>query len=196
MPLAFDSISHGSVAFGFFNIDSDMLLLDRYFFFAPEFCDYVSGISDSDLDGDYKNHWQVYHIADQQDIGDLMGAIHGIRHVGFIGDSYRRFPFPEKPEDFKQKPEGFKNRAIMEAMIEKYTGLTRIPFTALKEVREISIGAYIFSRASFQDLIKYVWRGGYPRWRDETRPDYVMAMKRKIEQGKHWLFDGFVLKEE
>ena len=28
MPLAFDSISHGSIAFGFFNIESDMLLLD------------------------------------------------------------------------------------------------------------------------------------------------------------------------
>ena len=34
MPLAFESLSHGTVPFGFFNIDSDTLLLDRYFFFA------------------------------------------------------------------------------------------------------------------------------------------------------------------
>ena len=33
MPLTFDSLSHGKVAFGFFNIESDMLLLDHYFFF-------------------------------------------------------------------------------------------------------------------------------------------------------------------
>ena len=45
MPLAFDSISHGTIAFGFFNIDSDMLLLDHYFFFATEFCDNISRIS-------------------------------------------------------------------------------------------------------------------------------------------------------
>jgi hypothetical protein len=34
MPLAFESLSHGTIAFGFFNIESDMLLLDRYFLFA------------------------------------------------------------------------------------------------------------------------------------------------------------------
>jgi hypothetical protein len=31
MPLAFQSLSHGTITFGFFNIESDMLLLDRYF---------------------------------------------------------------------------------------------------------------------------------------------------------------------
>ena len=29
MPLAFESLSHGTIAFGFFNIESDLLLLDR-----------------------------------------------------------------------------------------------------------------------------------------------------------------------
>jgi hypothetical protein len=29
MPLAFESINHGTIAFGFFNIESDMLLLDK-----------------------------------------------------------------------------------------------------------------------------------------------------------------------
>jgi len=35
--LAFKSLSHGTVAFGFFNIESDLLLLDRRFFFAADF---------------------------------------------------------------------------------------------------------------------------------------------------------------
>ncbi|MGD2186296.1 MAG: hypothetical protein PVI71_09215 [Desulfobacterales bacterium] len=32
MPLAFESLSHGSIAFGFFNIETDMLLLENYFY--------------------------------------------------------------------------------------------------------------------------------------------------------------------
>lgn len=43
MPLAFESISHGTLPFGFFNIESDMLLLDHYFFFASDyFITYIS----------------------------------------------------------------------------------------------------------------------------------------------------------
>jgi hypothetical protein len=38
MPLAFESMSHGTIAFGFFSIDSDMLLLEQYFLFGSEFC--------------------------------------------------------------------------------------------------------------------------------------------------------------
>ncbi|MGD9173924.1 MAG: hypothetical protein PVF29_07170 [Desulfobacterales bacterium] len=61
MPLAFESLSHGTIAFGFFN----------------------------------------------------MGAIHGICHTGFIGEPYRRYPFPQKPEAFKQKTNGFRNQGNM-----------------------------------------------------------------------------------
>ena len=32
MPLSFSSTTHGNIAFGFFNIESDMLLLENYFF--------------------------------------------------------------------------------------------------------------------------------------------------------------------
>jgi len=42
MLLAFDSTSHGRIAFGFFNIESDMLLLDHYFSFASDFCSALS----------------------------------------------------------------------------------------------------------------------------------------------------------
>ncbi len=46
MPLEFQSLSHGPIAFGFFNIESDMLLLEHYFFFASEFCKYISDLSE------------------------------------------------------------------------------------------------------------------------------------------------------
>lgn len=46
MPLPFDSLSHGTVAFGFFDIDSDMLLLEECFLFATEFCEYISKTAD------------------------------------------------------------------------------------------------------------------------------------------------------
>ena len=37
MPLEFESISHGKIAFGFFNIETDMILLNHYFLFATGF---------------------------------------------------------------------------------------------------------------------------------------------------------------
>lgn len=193
MPLAFDSISHGTIAFGFFNIDSDMLLLEHYFFFAPEFCEHISVIAERDGKGDYETLWKVYYIKNAEDIGDLMSAIHGVRYTGFIGELYRRFPFPERTEDFKQKPEGFKNRAVVEAIIGKYAEVRHIPFFIDERAREVGIGAYRFTRTSFQELIKYVWRGGYPRWKDEVRPDYVLTMKSKIVRNRNGLFEGIVL---
>ena len=38
MPLGFESTNRGEFAFGFFNIRSDMLLLDNRFFFATDLC--------------------------------------------------------------------------------------------------------------------------------------------------------------
>ena len=45
MPIAFNSLSHGKVAFGFFNIESDMLLLEHDFFFSTVFCEHMSRIA-------------------------------------------------------------------------------------------------------------------------------------------------------
>lgn len=190
MPLSFDSVSHGTIAFGFFNIDSDMLLLEHYFFFASDFCRNISDISQISNQESLKSVWQIYHIADSENIGDLMGAIHGIRYTGFIGELYKRFPFPEKPEDFRQKPEGFRNQAIVKSVIAKYAKHIEIPFAADENSQIVTIGQYMFSIPSFYELIRYIWQGGYPRWKDETRPDYVMNMKNKTEQSQARLFQG------
>jgi hypothetical protein len=44
MPLSFESLSHGTIAFGFFNIETDMLLLEQYFLFADAFCHHLGEI--------------------------------------------------------------------------------------------------------------------------------------------------------
>ncbi len=183
MPLAFESLSHGTVAFGFFNIESDMLLLEQYFFFATDFC---RNVAEPPIDGS----WEVFWIPKREDVGDLMGAIHGVRYTGFIGDLYRRFPFPNRPEEFAQKPEGSRTRPVMEALIAKYSTVARIPFVFDAHAGEVAIGNYRFTRAWFQELICYVWNGGMPGWRDQERPEYVKAMKARIEERPTGIFEG------
>ena len=119
MPLAFESLSHGTIAFGFFNIESDMLLLDRYFLFAEDFCSYLDNIAKNIGDQPYHAHWAIQFIEAAEDIGDLMGAIHGVRFTGFIGELYRLFPFPRQDENFKQNPEGFQTQSLVSEMINK-----------------------------------------------------------------------------
>jgi hypothetical protein len=194
MPLAFESASHGQIAFGFFNIESDMLLLENYFFFADEFCALVGRIADNSPAERFETSCQAYHIAKREDIGDLMGAIDGVRFTGFIGETYRRYPFPQRPEDFKQKPEGSETQAVFREMVEKYANQVEIPFAADPSGSEVSVGEYRFTRSSFQEMIQYVWAGGYPRWKDEVRPGYVTAMKETIEKSGHWVFEGLQLR--
>ena len=120
MPLAFDSLSHGSIGFGFFNIESDMLLCDRYFLFADEFCKYVQDIAENVGKQTYQAIWKVRIIQTPEAIGDLMGAIHGVRYTGFIGELYRRFPFPPKAQGFKQNPQGFQTQLQVAEIIANY----------------------------------------------------------------------------
>ena len=193
MPLAFKSESHGGIAFGFFNIESDMLLLDHYFFFADEFCGLVSEIAQTDGEKRFAKSMKVYRIEKQDDVGDLMGAICGIRFTGFIGETYKRYPFPQRKADFKQKPEGFKTKAAFREMIGKYAAVKEIQITADPGTEKVSIGEYVFGKEWFQELVKYVWAGGMPRWLDGRRPGYVLSMKNKVEQSGRRLFEGLKL---
>ena len=195
MPLAFNSISHGTIAFGFFNIESDMLLCDHYFFFADAFCSNIGNLVENAGDKSYQALWQVYFIETSQDIGDLSGAIQGNHFEGFIGELYRRFPFPENPEGFKQKPEGSQTQSKVSEMIEKYALLQEIPFEVSPKGREIKIGVYRFNRNQFQELILYVWRGGYPRWKDEIRPPYVNQMRDNILLNSRAIFEGITFED-
>jgi len=191
MPLEFESISHGPLAFGFFNIETDLVLLNQYFFFANDFCHDIVQATE-DREGIHEVTWDVYRI-EESGIGNLMGAIYGMDHRGFIGEVYKLFPFPNKREAFKQNPDGFKTRSVIEKLIQKYGELTNIPLMINPQANHISIGEFVFNKTAFQELIKYIWVGGFPRWKDEIRPEYVMAMKKKIEQSKHPLVDGLTL---
>jgi hypothetical protein len=193
MPLEFDSLSHGRVAFGFFNIETDMILLNQYFLFAEDFCQYIAEASQKN-EPIFKTSWEVYSFQNRGDIGNLMGAIHGSDHRGFIGEVYKLFLFPKHREDFKQKSEGNHTRTLMERLIQKYTSKTDIHFMMDQKTEQINIGEYLFSKLSFHELIKYIWMGGFPRWKDNLRPDYVLSMGKVIDQSTNSLFYGLIFK--
>jgi len=190
MPLAFETLNHGKVAFGFFNIESDMLLLEQYFFFGSEFCQYIGEIAENFHAETFETHWPVYAIEDRIQIGNLMGAIYGTCHTGFMGEVYRRFPFPVELKAFKQKPEGYLNQRVVREMISEYATPVRLSIKANFLTLEIAIGEYKFNRQNFQELLKYVWRGGYPRWKEDVRPTYVLEMKDRIENHRRGLFEN------
>jgi hypothetical protein len=196
MPLEFQTISHGPVAFGFFNIQTDLLLLEHYFLYASDFCRQISLMAREDAKDAPLYHWETEFIQKAEDMGDLMGAIHGIRYLGFIGEVYRRFPFPDEPAEFRQSPEGFENRGRIQEIIEKYAKKTSLTITPHEETKTLEIGEYIFSREEFHELLDYVWLGGYPRWKDGIRPGYVMHMKVDSEKSRNWLFKGMVFTRE
>jgi hypothetical protein len=173
MPLAFPSKSHGVIAFGFFHIEIDMLLLENLFFFADGFCRAVVELSESGAAG--IGGWR---IGEREKIGNLHGAIAGADLSGFIGATYRRFPFPGEPERFKQNPEGSANRGWAEELAGRYGRREEILLG--RDRGQIALGEYVFDPAAFSDLIAYVDRGGYPRWKDEVRPHYVRVMMEKL----------------
>jgi len=189
MPLSFRSENHGNIAFGFFNIESDMLLLENHFFFADDFCKWLIEMAKLDDIKSKRFDCQVYFIADPNDIGDLMGAIHGIRFTGFIGKLYTLFPFPDDPKAFKQNPEGYQTRKIVASQIEGMAEKREI-LIEFYMGGQVKIGPYIFDIRVFHELIRYVWQGGYPRWKDEKRPRYVIEMKESITGSHNAFFKG------
>jgi hypothetical protein len=193
MPLTFESLDRGAVAFGFFNIDSDMLLLEERFFFADAFCDLVVRAASVRTEP-VEIPWTVRVIERREDIGDLMGAIRGERHTGFIGETYRRYPFPEREEDFRQKAEGDRTRTEFLEMITPFAVERRDVFRADPVELEVAFGDVRFDRDGFRALVEYVWRGGWPRWRDEERPGYVLGMKEAVDGAEGPLLGGLELR--
>lgn len=189
MPLSFESENHGNIAFGYFNIESDMLLLENYFFFADSFCEWISQMASMDEAELTTLSYEVYTIDDQDDIGDLMGAIHGIKFTGFIGKLYEIFPFPSEPEAFKQNPEGYSTQKIVRNEIDKFSRQTELVISFPKE-NKIKFNQYLFDISVFHELIRYVWQGGYPRFKDEIRPEYILDMKDSINKSQNDIFKG------
>jgi len=191
LPLEFNSISHGRIAFGFFNIETDILLMEQCFFFAPQFCSMIGQIAENSTHKCGTISLDSYLIDNLMGIGNLMGAINGIDLQGFIGQVYRKFPFPKNPEGFKQKPYGAKNRAVIEKLLEQWATPVIMQIKVEPGKLTIKIGEYIFSKKGFHDIIAYVWHGGMPGWEDGIRPGYVMEIKKIIDESKSPIFDNF-----
>jgi hypothetical protein len=189
MPLLFNSLSHGEIPFGFFNIETDMVLLNNYFFFASDMCRQVAEIAGRPPGEPSRTEWGVY-ILDEGRIGNLMGCIAGVELSGFLGEIYSLFPFPHEPERFKQNPDGYMTRERVEGIVKRYAELSAIGVIFDGAAKRVSIGQYLFSREGFHNLLNYLWAGGYPKWKGGIRPDYVLAMKEAVEASPHPLF-GF-----
>jgi len=189
MPLLFESLSHGEVPFGFFNIETDMILLDNCFFFASDASDRICELTDLPTGSFPSQTWEGY-IIEPYKIGNLMGAIAGIDLRGFIGEVYSHFPFPHEPDKFKQNPDGFKTRALIDDIVKKYADPSRLEIFIDEGLWTISFNGYRFSRDGFHKLIRYLWVGGYPRWKDDIRPHYIIKMKDKIKHSNYPLFSG------
>ncbi len=192
MPLLFKTEDRRSIAFGFFNIETDMLLLESHFFFASDFCRAIRAVAESDPRDFFEISWDTYDVPYRK-IGDLHGAIAGVRLTGFIGEVYRTFPFPRLPENFKQNPEGFQSRPMVEEIAGKYAAKRRLLMKVSAADRRVIIGEYPFTYEGFHALLVYVWEGGYPRWKEARRPPYVLELKRAIEKSRWPLFEGLNL---
>jgi len=186
MPLAFQSLSHGEIAFGFFNIETDMAVLNQYFFFADDFCRAVSGLAATEQ-GPVEDALDAWVIGDSVR-GNLIGAINGFDLSGFIGETYRLYPFPAEQSAFKQNPRGFETRQIIGEIAARYGKPARISLKGDASGGSFVMGEYIFNRPWFHELLKYIWMGGYPRWKDGVRPPYVVSMKEAAEKSRHPLF--------
>ncbi len=186
MPLAFKTESHGDIPVGFFNIDTDMILINDYFVFASDFCKWITEWAM--VDTEIETEKEMYFIDRPEQIGNLMGAIAGVIFTGFIGEVYKLYPFPEKQEDFKQKPDGFKTRGKIEEIIKKFSTKKNVNISTTKNSQTIALGDYLFKREYFHEVISYIWRGGMPGWKNDERPEYVNEMMKAVISSKHWLF--------
>jgi len=194
MPLAFESLSHGTVPFGFFNIESDMLLLDSTFFFASDFCLCLQRLAAQEGIAPQGLAMEGYKLEGRPEVmGNLMGAIEGWDFQGFIGALYRRFPFPKDPALFRQNPEGYRTRDLVGRMIASWGAPVEVMLHTDPHGQEAFVGPYRFSRSGFQALIRYVWEGGYPRWKHGIRPPYVEALKEALHAGAQGILEGLSL---
>jgi len=188
MPLAFRSRTHGVVAFGFFNIDTDLLLLERTLFWADDFTAAVGRLAAKPGDEVAAIELPGHRVLPDRALGHVMGAIQGWDRSGFLGAVYDRFPFPQDPDAFHQRPEVDGNRPAVEGLLEDWAAPAALSLETDAAAAQVTLAGIGFDDGWFRDLVAYVWRGGYPRWLDEQRPSYVEEMRRTIEASEHPLF--------
>jgi hypothetical protein len=213
MPLPFTTVNRGVVPFGFFNVESDMLLLAEYFAFAEEFCGWIENLAalarpaaeahrtpgtapsaartgTSCAPGLVELRVPVWCIDDSERLGDFHGAMAGRAPWGFFGAVYGRFPFPSRPQDFRQDPEGWRTQDEIRLLADEWAQPAVLIICADPATATIDLGGYRFDAAGFASLITYLWRGGAPRWKGGVRPASVERMMQAVRTADSWLFAG------
>jgi hypothetical protein len=173
MPLGFHSLSHGLIAFGFFNIETDLLLMHQHVYWCRDFCELISDLAKTQPDRLFQARLKSWFIYDPADLGDLHGSIAGRTHYGLIGEIYRRWPFPEDMADFNQKPAGAAPKVEVMEIVERFGQARELEVSADAEKALLSLGEYQFNPNGSRALGDYVWRGGMPGWLGGERPDYL-----------------------
>ena len=195
MPLLFNSLSHGAVSFGFYNIETDGLLLGQHFFFCTDFCTAIKALFEKPLDEAVNTAFSGHVFHDPQRIGDLKEAIiDGSSHTGFFGELYSMWPFSKAPGAFRQKLHCFENREQTLALLESMAASIEIQMKRKPNFQRVAIGSYHFSRGEFVRLLQYVVRGGYPTWEDHNEsqlPDQLRVLRQLLAQHEEWLMAGF-----
>jgi hypothetical protein len=74
MPISFPSKSHGRIPIGFFNIETDMLLMDRYFFFSTDFCEWLIEWADT---GKFGRDDKMIYVIEYIEVGGMPGWLNG-----------------------------------------------------------------------------------------------------------------------
>ncbi len=187
MPLAFHSTDRGTVPFGYFNIDTDLLVLRHHLFFTDDFTRAIECAAAAAPGADLELPLEGWSVAPPR-LGNVMGAIHGDDRSGFIGAVYQRFEFPTRPEDFRQRARGADNRPIIEALLGEWAepAVHRLVI----ERGTVRLADTAFEDRWFRELVAYVWRGGYPRWLDGVRPPEVVRMRDAVDGATNPLFEG------
>jgi hypothetical protein len=186
MPLAFETRSHGTIAVGFFNVESDMFLVGHYLVFASDLCWWIAGQAAGDR-ADFAERREVWSV-DRSRMGNLHGAMGGWDTRGFLGEVYRLYPFPQEHSQFHQKPRGYQTREVLLGVVARHGCRVEIELRAQREEETFAFGAYVFEKKWWQAVVDYIRRGGMPRWHAEERPGYVLVMAQAVERSEHWLF--------
>jgi hypothetical protein len=170
MPLAFQSLNRGTVAFGFFHIETDLVLLERRVFWCRQLCELFSDLAATGPD---RELWARLPGWEPAKLGDLHGAIAGVSHAGLIGELYRRWPFPADPAGFRQRAAGAAPREEVEAILAAHGRPVEWEVVAPRGGEALEVDGTAFDAAGVRALAAYVWRGGMPGWQEGRRPDYL-----------------------
>jgi hypothetical protein len=173
MPLGFHSLNQGEIAFGFFHIETPLLLLDNRVFWCSDFCAAFNQLTLADENEPFRSSIDGHLFHSRAEYGDLQEAIAGVNHDGFIGSLYALIPFPTTREAFVQKTAGQLTNATVLEQVSKFAEAYAMKITAEQDTGLFTFDDVEFEPGTLRQLIEYIWRGGMPGWENGMRPAFL-----------------------